>query len=195
MADDPALKMAVQWICSYEGFESAPYQDASPRKVWTIGYGSTYLADGSPVTSDTPAMTQEEAMALMAPIVAKTLGAVRGMVHSTITNNQAAALTSFAYNEGTQRLRSSSLMVAVNQGKMQEAADYFLQYVYAGGKVLPGLVQRRKHERQWFLTPDLTPDASKDFPRLAPQPVPLAQPEPTADELMARYNPSLHLEQ
>ena len=39
-----------------------PYQDGN--KIWTIGFGSTRLKDGSPVTANTPHMTNEEAYEL-----------------------------------------------------------------------------------------------------------------------------------
>ena len=37
----------------------APYKDS--KGIWTIGYGSTRLKDGSPVTENTPPITTEEA--------------------------------------------------------------------------------------------------------------------------------------
>jgi len=47
--------------------------------------------------------------------------------HPGITNNAIAALTSFAFNEGTNALRKSTLLMALNQGRLDEAANGFLR--------------------------------------------------------------------
>lgn len=120
-------------------------------------------------------MTEAEARTHLAVLVASYLEKVRGMVHVPITDNQAAALCSFAYNEGTAALRGSHLMIALNQGRTQEAADAFRSWIYAGGRANNGLRNRREKERTLFLT-------SAELP-----PVPT---EMTADELMDLYNPA-----
>ena len=96
------------------------------------------------------------------------------MVQVPLTNNQAAALTSFAFNEGTAALRNSHLMLELNAGNTQTAADCFGQWVYAGGKYVQGLANRRDQERALFLKPDAH-----------------ASPPPadTADQLDDLYNP------
>ena len=40
----------------------------------------------------------------------------------------------------------------VNAGDFNGAANQFSRWVYAGGKVLPGLVKRREAEKQLFIT-------------------------------------------
>ena len=56
-------------------------------------------------------------------------------------------MVSFAYNLG-------SIDGLCNNGKRTKAeiAEIMLQYVRGGGKVLPGLVRRRKMERELFLS-------------------------------------------
>jgi len=59
------------------------------------------------------------------------------------------------YLRGTQgNLRHSTLLRMVNAGDFLGAADQFLRWNKAGGKVLPGLVLRREAERQLFLKED-----------------------------------------
>lgn len=163
MTADPALATAVALIAGFEGFRAAPYQDSGG--VWTIGYGFTYLTDGSRVTHATPEMTRDAADERLSGLVARTLGMVRAMVHVSITDSQAAALCSFAYNEGTGALRSSTLLRMLNQGEVANAADCFMSWVYAGGNYVQGLHDRRVKERALFLTA-AAPEPESDADRL-----------------------------
>jgi lysozyme len=62
------------------------------------------------------------------------------------------ALVSFAFNVGLGNLQRSSLRMKTNRGELEEAADEFLKWTKAGGRVLPGLVKRRNDERALFLS-------------------------------------------
>jgi lysozyme len=148
---DPALTLSVKTIAEFEGFSGTPYQDVGG--VWTQGYGQTYDLSGRPITAHAPTMTEADARTHLAVLVASYLEKVRGMVHATITDSQAAALCSLSYNIGTSALRSSSLLIALNQGRTQEAADGFRAWIYAGGHTSAGLRNRREKERALFLTP------------------------------------------
>jgi lysozyme len=39
-----------------------------------------------------------------------------------------------------------------NRGELEDAADEFLKWTKAGGRVLPGLVKRRNDERALYLS-------------------------------------------
>ena len=148
---DPALSIAVPLIAGFEGFTAHPVPDVHK---WEIGYGFNYLSDGTAVTAHTPHMTVAQAQAELATLAGRVLAAVREMVHVPMADNQAAALTSFAYNLGTSALRTSTLLRLFNAGDAVNAARYFDGYVYAGGKRLAELVSRRAAERALFETPD-----------------------------------------
>ena len=62
------------------------------------------------------------------------------------------ALVSFAFNVGLGNLQRSSIRMRYNRGDIEGAADAFLMWTKAAGKVLPGLVKRRNDERALFLT-------------------------------------------
>jgi lysozyme len=62
------------------------------------------------------------------------------------------ALVSFAFNVGLGNLQRSSLRMKTNRDELEEAADEFLKWTKAGGRVLPGLVKRRNDERALFLS-------------------------------------------
>jgi len=62
------------------------------------------------------------------------------------------ALVSFAFNVGAGNLQRSSIRIKANRGEWEAAADAFLMWNKAGGKVLAGLDRRRKAERALFLS-------------------------------------------
>ena len=69
------------------------------------------------------------------------------------TDNQFAALVSFAYNCGRQNLKSSTLLRMHNQHDYAAAKLQFLKWTHAAGHVLPGLVRRRKAEADLYGAP------------------------------------------
>ena len=151
------LAIAVPFIAEQEGFSATPYRDAGGKP--TIGFGFTYDEQGHAVTMATPPMTRNAAMARLTVLVTSYVTSVVAMVHRPLTPNQAAALTSFAYNEGTGALRGSRLMTLINQGDMAGAAEQFGAWVYGGSKKLQGLVNRRAAERAMFLDESGAADA------------------------------------
>ena len=58
---------------------------------------------------------------------------------------------SFAFNVGLGNLQRSSIRMRYNRGDIEGAADAFLMWTKAAGRVLPGLVKRRQDERAMFL--------------------------------------------
>jgi len=67
------------------------------------------------------------------------------------SQGQFDALVSFAFNVGLGNLQRSSIRMRYNRGDIEGAADAFLMWTKAAGKVLPGLVKRRQDERAMFL--------------------------------------------
>ncbi|KRJ11905.1 lysozyme [Acinetobacter nosocomialis] len=58
---------------------------------------------------------------------------------------------SLTYNIGSGAFKNSTLLKKLNKGDYQGAADQFLVWNKAGGKVMKGLVRRREAERALFL--------------------------------------------
>jgi lysozyme len=67
------------------------------------------------------------------------------------SQGQFDALVSFAFNVGLGNLQRSSIRMRYNRGDIEGAADAFLMWTKAAGRVLPGLVKRRQDERAMFL--------------------------------------------
>lgn len=143
------MTTAIDLIKQFEGFRANAYQDTVG--VWTIGYGTTRI-NGQPVTAGTT-ITQDQALQLVQQEVNKLTRQIDTIVAVPINDNQLNALVDFAYNLGFNALKTSTLIRKLNAGDYNGAADQFPRWVYAGGKVLPGLVKRREAEKQLFNTP------------------------------------------
>ena len=154
----------VALIKAHEGLRLTAYTD--PVGVWTIGYGHTTAA-GPPKVERGMKITDAGADAILRQDLAKFEGYVSSAVKVPLNQNEFDALVSFTFNLGPGNLRSSTLLKKLNAGDRTGAADEFLKWTRAGGKVLPGLVKRREAERALFRAPDAS------VPRPAPKPVPV----------------------
>ena len=139
----------VKLLKEFEGFSATPYLDQA--LVPTIGYGTTHYHH-RPVRMNDKAITKKEATYLMRSQVDMTYGkAVNHLVRVPITQNQFDALVSFTYNEGTNALKTSTLLKKLNMGKILKADKEFAKWNRADGKVNRGLIARRKKEAKLFL--------------------------------------------
>lgn len=64
------------------------------------------------------------------------------------TPGQRGALVSFAFNVGAGNLQKSTLRMKHNRG--EDVEEEFMKWTKAAGKVLPGLVKRRKDELELY---------------------------------------------
>jgi lysozyme len=154
---DPASPLARE-LAKPEPNRTRGWQQLS-GSPWTVGWGTTGLdyynldKDGKPLPiGPNTEWTQEQCDKRSEEDIAKFGEQVLKLVKVELTDNQFAALVCFSYNVGIGNLRNSGLLRLLNQGKYGEAADQFLLWNKAGGKVLPGLVKRREAERRLFLT-------------------------------------------
>ena len=155
-----AIEFARNLVDPAESCSLTAYQD--PVGIWTIGWGSIYLADGSRVTADTPPLTQDEADALRDAELLEKQRIVRAAVKVPLTPWQEGALISFVYNEGPGakgvkdgfvELKAggpSTMLRLLNAGDYDGAANEFPKWDLAGGRVLNGLVRRRLAEQATF---------------------------------------------
>jgi len=140
---------AVELMQYFEGLSLKPYLDAV--KVPTIGYGNTHYEDGTNVKITDPAITQERASALFAGIANDFEGEVLHLLKIAPKTNELGAMVSLAYNIGSGNFNKSTLLKRFNADDIPGAANQFLVWNKAGGKVLKGLTTRRKCERLLFL--------------------------------------------
>lgn len=140
------LQIAAELCKQFEGFRARPY--LCPAGIPTIGYGSTYYADGSKVTlQDTP-IEESEAERLLLHELEKTYlpGVLRCCPILAAHEKRLNAIVDFAYNLGVGRLQTSTLRRKINEENWTEAASEILRWNRAGGRVLAGLSRRREAE-------------------------------------------------
>lgn len=138
----------IALIKQFEGCKLTAYQDSVG--VWTIGYGWTQPVYGKPIRAGMT-IKQETAERLLKTGLVRYESDVSRLVKVGLTQGQFDALVSFTYNLGARSLSTSTLLRRLNAGDYAGAADEFLRWNKAGGKVLNGLTRRREAERDLFL--------------------------------------------
>jgi lysozyme len=147
----------LELIKQKEGFKASPY--LCPAKVPTIGYGATYYPKdysvvalrGKRVTLQDPPISEATASLLLKSMLKSYEQGVNSFTRDDINQNQFDALTSFAYNLGTGGLKGSNLLKKVNKNPNDSTIRAeFLKWVYANGKLLKGLLVRRKQEADLY---------------------------------------------
>ena len=146
------LDLAAELCRRFEGFRSKPY--LCPAGVPTIGYGSTYYADGRKVTLEDSPIDEPQARALLAHELLSTYapGVIRQCpILLTIAATQRDwrkmnAIVDFCYNLGVGRLQTSTLRRKINAQDWDAAKEQLMLWTRGGGKILPGLVKRRQAE-------------------------------------------------
>lgn len=138
----------IDMVKHFEGLYLKAY--LCPAKVWTIGYGHTGLKhkDGTVYAGRT--VTKAEAEELLRYDLRVFEERVQRFVKVPLSDNEYAALVSFDFNTGA--LGRSTLLKKLNAGDRAGAADEFLRWNKAGGRVLNGLTRRRRAERELFLS-------------------------------------------
>jgi lysozyme len=141
ITDDATAKAALYALVRrFEGLYLKPY--LCPAGVPTIGYGTT----GQPLAPDT-VWTVEQAETAMQREANACYTAAKKLAKDA-TYSQWVALADFAYNLGVTRLAGSTLLKKINLGDRQAAKLEIEKWVWAGGRVLPGLIKRRQAESE-----------------------------------------------
>ena len=142
-----------------EGVRQRPYQ--CPALLWTVGVGHVIDPNHAKVplaqrkALPIPAgwdrvVSMEEIDEILRKDLARFEQGVSRLITAPLTQGQFDALVSFSFNVGLGNLQNSTLRMKVNRGDYEGAAEQFLVWTKAGGKVLAGLVKRRTHEKEMF---------------------------------------------
>jgi lysozyme len=152
---------AIRMIKHHEGVRLRPYR--CPALLWTTAVG--HVIDPSHIAvkyedrKNLPIpdgwdrqLSMGEVDAILAQDLARfERGVARYCPAAVNSQGQFDALVSFAFNVGLGNLQRSSIRMRYNRGDIEGAADAFLMWTKAAGRVLPGLVKRRQDERAMFL--------------------------------------------
>lgn len=140
------LKDAIDIIKEAEGLRLKVY--LCPRGLKTVGYGHR---------TDLPldyTIREEEAEMLLGLDI-RTCEIILDhrleKENLIINDNQYSALISLLYNSGAKDFFGSRLWANCLKKNFQEASKEFDDWVHVNGKVLEGLVKRRKAEKALFL--------------------------------------------
>lgn len=135
-----AAALAVSLVTAWEGYKPMAYADPIGRMAICWGHDDPGLIRGT-------VYTRERCEALLQEDLSKHADALR-CIKTPLTDGQAAAFTSFAFNVGARQFCASTLARLANAGNLAGACAQLSRWVYAGGKVFQGLVNRRKAERE-----------------------------------------------
>ena len=148
---------AKAMIKHHEGVRTRPYR--CPALLWTVGVGHVIDPSHAAVKYEERrnlpipdgwdrSLTMGEVDAILAQDLARFERGVARLCPAALGHQgQFDALVSFAFNVGLGNLQRSSIRMRYNRGDIEGAADAFLMWTKAAGKVLPGLVKRRNDER------------------------------------------------
>jgi len=152
-------KEAIEGIKKDEGVRTKPYR--CPALLWTCGVG--HVIDPNHIrvpfnerkniplpTEWDRVLSMAEVDAILAADLATFERGVLRLCPSGLTQGRFDALVSFSFNVGLGNLQRSTIRMKHNRGDFEGAAEGFMAWTKAGGKELPGLVKRRKHERALY---------------------------------------------
>ena len=153
---------AIAMIKHHEGVRNRPYR--CPALLWTVAVGHVIDPTHAAVKYEErknlaiPAgwdrvLSAGEVDAILAQDLARFERGVARLCPAAL-NSQGIfdSLVSFSFNVGLGNLQRSGLRMKTNRGDLEEAADEFLKWTKAAGRVLPGLVKRRMDERAMYLS-------------------------------------------
>ena len=138
------IDKAKEIIKEFESLRLQAY--LCPAKVWTIGWGHTKgVKKGMQITEEQAEELLREDMQEAIDVVDK-LGV-------ELTENQYNALVSFVFNIGGSAFAKSTMRrkILANPNDKSIRAE-FLRWVYADGKELKGLENRRKKEAELYFS-------------------------------------------
>jgi lysozyme len=142
--------VGIALIKRFEGLRLEAYY--CPAGVLTIGYGHTSAA-GAPIVKKGMKISEVEADRILTRDLQKYEDAVLKALKTKPNQNQFDAMVSLCYNIGTTGFSKSSVVKRFNEGNIQSSAAAFKLWNKADGRVLEGLVRRRKAESELFMTP------------------------------------------
>lgn len=141
----------IKFLKEAEGVELKAYPDpATKGEPYTIGVGHTSMA-GEPKVTKGMTITEHEAEEILTRDLVKYEKAVTDYAGPDFTQNQFDAMTSLCFNIGPGNFKSSSIARHHKAKEYQKAADSFLKWNKAAGKVMSGLTRRREAEKRLYL--------------------------------------------
>lgn len=131
-------------IKEFEGLRLEAYKCSSDK--WTIGYGHTSNVRKGQVINELCAET------FLTIDVQKCEYAINTSVTVPLNQNQFDSLVSLIFNVGVAAFRKSTLLEKLNNSDYTGASDEFDKWIYSKKKISQGLINRRKKEKDLFVS-------------------------------------------
>lgn len=138
------IAVLKSFLPSVEGFSPVAIWD---YKQWSWGYGTA--AGFDPNKRPVGTITREKAWSDAQKAIQANYSALKSYVKRELSPQQWAALLSFAYNAGVGNARN--IVSTINVGTELDVVTRMKKYVYAGGKLNQGLVNRREKEAMLYM--------------------------------------------
>jgi len=147
-----SLSSALSFIKKAEGgLYLKAYLDSGG--VPTIGWGSTYDFDKQRKVQMGDIITEAQAQKWLDMETSQNAMDIKALVKVPLNNNQLNALISFVYNVGINGFKASSMLRLLNSGADKNTvAAQFDRWVFDNGVKVKGLINRRKAEKDLFLS-------------------------------------------
>lgn len=151
-------KALIQLLTDLEGSKTTVYRDIVGLP--TIGVGHLIIENdtilekvtGKP-SSQVKTITEEQVHLLLTYDLMSREKTVNRNVKVALNQTQFDALVSFVFNIGSGNFATSKLLAKLNNHNFPEAAEEFIRWTKAGGKIVNGLFNRRHIERLLFVCP------------------------------------------
>lgn len=138
------ITAAAPFVAGWEGLRTEAYRDVIG--VWTVCYGETKgVEPGDRYTAD-------ECAAMLEVELHEYAAALTKCLRAPLPEGAAVAFLSWSYNVGSSAACRSTAVRKANAGDLFGACDELLRWVRAGGRVIPGLVNRRRSEHLLCVT-------------------------------------------
>ena len=140
-----ALTTTGVFLAKHEGLVLGTYVD--PVGIITSCYGHVdkSLKLGQKFTED-------QCLETLSKDLSKHNTQMMSVIRVPLSEQEHAAYLSFHYNVGTGNFKSSTLLKKLNMGERVEACNQLTRWVYAKGRKLQGLVNRRADEKALCLS-------------------------------------------
>lgn len=149
----------IEAVKLWEGFRADGY--VCPANYVTQGYGrrvgppdedSMSTGERHDFADALPPVTKERATEWLIDDLSRARDAALSLSPTLLnaSERRVAAIADFCFNVGRGRYHTSTLRIQVNAGDWKAAALQNARWTRGGGKILPGLVKRRKVTTQWL---------------------------------------------
>ena len=142
---------AINLIRKYEGFNEKAYADpATGAEPYTIGFGTQYYPDGSPVKKG-QLCSKEKALEYLFHEVS-IIDTELQKLNLGLDNSMRQALISFVHSIGWEPFLYSEIVDAIEREDFKTASDAMSRWIFDEyHHVVGGLIDRRREEVNLFL--------------------------------------------